>query len=121
MGWNHVPWFSSANSTFSYDFHATQDEKVAEIEYNYQSKAELEAKGMGHHARGEQPGISVFLKGKGNEEGQVFHSYSAYGRGLDRFLNVYNLLELTPLGRQDPDGTVPPGGGKYHYESCDAE
>jgi predicted dithiol-disulfide oxidoreductase (DUF899 family) len=96
MGWT-VPWFSSHGSDFNYDFHATTDESVAPVEYNYRSKAELEALGQTYHAKGEQPGLSVFLR----EAGSVFHSYSAFGRGLDHLLNTHNLLDLTPLGRQE--------------------
>lgn len=115
MGWSHIPWYSSEGSTFNYDFHVTQDSAVAPIEYNYRSQAGLEEKGMRHHTTGEQPGASVFLK---CPKGEMYHSYSAYGRGLDGFLTTYSLLELTPLGRQEPSsGTaVPPGGGKYHFE-----
>ena len=41
MGWT-LPWFSSYGSDFNYDFHATTDEAVAPVEYNYRSKEELE-------------------------------------------------------------------------------
>jgi predicted dithiol-disulfide oxidoreductase (DUF899 family) len=41
-GWS-LPWFSSFGTEFNYDFHVTNDEKVAPIEYNYRNKAELEA------------------------------------------------------------------------------
>src|ERR1700726_4694579 len=41
--WN-VPWFSSFGSDFNYDFHVTNDEKVAPVEYNYRNKAEMEAR-----------------------------------------------------------------------------
>ena len=34
------------------------------------------------------------------EGDRVFHSYSAYGRGVDQLLGTYNYLDLTPLGRQ---------------------
>jgi predicted dithiol-disulfide oxidoreductase (DUF899 family) len=42
------------------------------------------------------PEVSVFLR----EGGQVFHTYSAYQRGLDLLLGTYWWLELTSLGRQ---------------------
>jgi predicted dithiol-disulfide oxidoreductase (DUF899 family) len=42
------------------------------------------------------PGVSVFLR----EDGRVFHTYSAYARGLDPLLGTYHWLDLTPLGRQ---------------------
>ncbi len=47
--------------------------------------------------KGELPGLSVFLR---DGEG-IFHTYSTYGRGLDLFLNTYNYLDATPLGRQE--------------------
>lgn len=113
MGWDHIPWYSSEGSAFNYDFHATQDETVKDVEYNYRTKAELQEKGLQHHAKGEQPGMSVFIK---CPQGQIFHSYSTYARGLDRLLTQYSLLELTPSGRQDPEDVKAPGGGKYHFE-----
>ena len=42
------------------------------------------------------PGASVFLR----EDDRVFHTYSAYARGLDPLLGTYRWLDLTPLGRQ---------------------
>ena len=51
--------------------------------------------------KGDAPGLSVFFK-EGNE---VFHTYSTYARGLDPLLGTYRLLELTPLGRQDGNGS----------------
>jgi predicted dithiol-disulfide oxidoreductase (DUF899 family) len=50
--------------------------------------------------KGELPGLSVFLR----EGDRVFHTYSTYQRGLDIFLNTYNFLDVTPLGRQEQDG-----------------
>lgn len=94
MGWT-VPWFSSFGSDFNYDFHATTDEAVAPVEYNYRDKAEMERLGQTYHVKGEQPGISVFLR----DGDRVYHTYSTYGRGLDIFLNTYNYLDLTPFGR----------------------
>jgi predicted dithiol-disulfide oxidoreductase (DUF899 family) len=40
--------------------------------------------------------VSVFLR----EGDRVFHTFSAYGRGVDTLLGTYNYLDLTPLGRQ---------------------
>ena len=37
---------------------------------------------------------------------RVFHTYSTYQRGLDPLLNTYNLLDLTPLGRQEDGGIM---------------
>jgi len=97
MGWT-FPWYSSYGSNFNYDFHVTIDESVAPVEYNFKSKKELEAKGEAYHIEGEQPGVSVFLR----DGDRVFHTYSAYSRGLEQaFLVTFHLLDLTPYGRQE--------------------
>ena len=101
MGWT-FPWLSSANNDFNYDFHVTLDGDLGSVEYNYASSSELFNAGKIWFAKGELPGLSVFLR---NEE-SVFHTYSSYQRGLDPLLNTYNLLDLTPLGRQEEDGRI---------------
>jgi predicted dithiol-disulfide oxidoreductase (DUF899 family) len=103
MGWT-VPWYSSFGSDFNYDFHVTQDEAKVPVEYNYQDKAELERKGESWFVKGEQPGLSVFLR----EGDRIFHTYSTYTRGLDLLAGTYNYLDLTSLGRQE-DWEEPPG------------
>jgi predicted dithiol-disulfide oxidoreductase (DUF899 family) len=95
MGWT-FPWLSSHDSDFNYDFHATMDESVAPVFYNYRDKAELEAR-TPWHAAGEQHGLSVFL----HHDGRVYHTYSTYGRGPEPILATYALLDFTPLGRQE--------------------
>ena len=118
MGWT-FPWYSSAGSDFNYDFHATLDPARAPVAYNFQSEAEMEAKGMKWATRGEQPGASCFLKGKvgegAQEEGAVYHTYSAYARGTDSIGALYGLLDLTALGRQD-EKFPHPMAFKYHDE-----
>jgi predicted dithiol-disulfide oxidoreductase (DUF899 family) len=73
---------------------------VIPVEYNYMNKAQLLENGQHYHAKGENPGLSVFLL----EGGTVFHTYSTYSRGLDLFLSMYHLLDATPLGRQEQSG-----------------
>ena len=46
----------------------------------------------------EAPGVSVFCK---NDAGEVFHTYSTYGRGVEVMMGTYNLLDLTPRGRDE--------------------
>ena len=46
----------------------------------------------------EAPGVSVFAR---NDKGEVFHTYSSYGRGLDILVGTYNLLDLVPKGRDE--------------------
>lgn len=95
MGWS-VPWFSSYDSDFNYDFHVSNDESVAPVEYNYKDAETLRAEGLTHFLTGEGHGVSVFLR----DGDEVFHTYSTYGRGADTLLGTYHYLDLTPLGRQ---------------------
>src|SRR5581483_9352996 len=65
MGWT-FPWYSSYGSDFNYDFHVTNDETVAPIEYNFQTAQELADSGAPFFARpGEQGGVSVFFRDGG--------------------------------------------------------
>lgn len=99
LGWR-FPWVSSLGSTFNYDYHVTFDESVAPIEYNYRSRGELERAGL-PIGEWEQPfdlhGVSVFL----SDSERVFHTYSSYARGVDNLGFINDLLDLTPLGRQE--------------------
>jgi len=93
MGWK-FKWLSSLGSDFNHDYHVSfaEDEVAAgKVYYNYAD---------GSFPSEEAPGISVFQKGA---NGDVFHTYSAYARGLDMLIGAYNLLDLVPKGR-DEDG-----------------
>lgn len=103
-GWR-VPWYSSFGSDFNYDFHVTLDEKIAPLEYNYQTKAELEARRGPGNVEGEDHGISVFFR-VGDD---LFHTYSVYARGTEGVTNAYSLLDLTPYGRQEDFENSPAG------------
>jgi predicted dithiol-disulfide oxidoreductase (DUF899 family) len=111
MGWT-FPWYSSWGSDFNYDFHATVDDRVAPVQIFYRTEAELAAAGTPYtpSLRGDWPGISAFLR-VGDE---VFHTYSAFGRGIEEFHNGDNYLDLTALGRQEaweePKGRATPLG-----------
>jgi predicted dithiol-disulfide oxidoreductase (DUF899 family) len=96
MGWT-FPWLSSSGSDFNYDFGVTLDE--AHATYNY---APVSAQPEVYPRAGEREGLSVFLR----DGGRLFHTYSTYQRGLDLFLNTYNFLDVTPLGRQEEDGIM---------------
>ncbi len=91
MGWS-FPWLSSFGTDFNYDFQVTTDE--SHTEYNYAPLAIQVGKVP---PWGEMPGLSVFLR----DGERLFHTYSTYTRGLDLFLNTYNFLDHTPLGRQE--------------------
>lgn len=91
MGWS-FPWLSSFGTDFNYDFRVTTGK--SHPEYNY---APVSAQPAGRPQEGEREGMSVFLR----DGDRVFHTYSTYQRGLDLFLNTYNFLDLTPLGRHE--------------------
>ncbi len=104
-GWT-FPMYSSYGTSFNNDFHVTLDESVAPLEYNYRNKAELLATGIPESMlRGDWPGNSVFLRDGTN----VYHTYSAYARGLDSVDTPSNFLDLTVYGRQE-DWEASPAG-----------
>lgn len=107
MGWT-LPWYSSLGSSFNYDYHATTDERIAPVEYNYRDKPELEHLGLTYHVQGEQPGVSVFLR----DGERVYHSYSSYGRGLEMLMSSFHYLDLTPFGRSEGWDGMPDLDGK---------
>jgi predicted dithiol-disulfide oxidoreductase (DUF899 family) len=92
MGWK-AKWVSSYGSDFNYDFHVSFTREQLEhgkVEYNYGLVDGYD----------ELPGVSVFRK---DQDGQVFHTYSTYARGLDAILGGNHYLDLTPKGRADGD------------------
>ncbi len=93
MGWR-FKWVSSYGSDFNFDYHVSftkEEMRKGEVYYNYDTRM---------FPSDEAPGASVFYKAN---SGDVFHTYSAYARGLDMLLGAYNYLDLTPKGR-DEDG-----------------
>jgi predicted dithiol-disulfide oxidoreductase (DUF899 family) len=90
MGWQFT-WVSSHGTDFNRDFGVTfTPEAIAEghADYNF----------GGTPKGGEMPGVSVFYK---DEAGEVFHTYSTYGRGVEVMMHTYRLLDLTPKGRDE--------------------
>lgn len=61
--------------------------------YNYRPEPDL----AGGDQPAELPGASCFLR----DGGEVFHTYSAYARGLDHVDFAYTFLDLTAFGRQE--------------------
>ena len=96
MGWS-FPWYSAKGSDFNFDYHVSfTPEQMAEseAEYNYQTVAWFMT---------EMPGLSVFRR----EDGKIFHTYSAYARGLDMLNVAYHYMDLVPKGRDEgPDGQM---------------
>ena len=94
MGWQ-FKWVSSNANDFNFDFGVsfTPEEKARnEVTYNY-DKQPFEWE--------ELPGVSVFYK---DDTGEVFHTYSTYRRGVEVMMGTYNLLDLTPKGRDENPG-----------------
>jgi predicted dithiol-disulfide oxidoreductase (DUF899 family) len=104
MGWS-FPWFSSFPSEFNRDFGVTFTPEEIEKDrgyYNYVERSPPDTEG---------PGISVFHK---DPSGRVFHTYSAFGRGIDLMNAAYNYLDLVPKGRDE--GGQPPYWLRRHDE-----
>jgi predicted dithiol-disulfide oxidoreductase (DUF899 family) len=115
MGWS-FPWASSSGSDFNYDFQAAVTKEQWEsgaAEYNFRTadlrpSAGQESAGLDEFASGivgtdwetyrrEGPGVSAFAL----EDGVVYHTYSAYARGLDGLWGMYQWLDRAPLGRNE--------------------
>ena len=91
MGWR-FPWVSSYGNDFNHDYHVSfskEEQQAGKVYYNYELTTFPSEEG---------PGASVFYKDK---TGDVFHTYSTYGRGLDILLGTYNFLDMTPKGRDE--------------------
>ncbi len=99
MGWS-FPWASSSRTDFNYDFHVSIDTDVIAVEYNYRDQVALEAADVSWREwSGEQPGMSAFAL----DDGVVYHTYSAYARGLDALWPMWQWLDRAPLGRNEGD------------------
>ncbi|MGH7571395.1 MAG: DUF899 domain-containing protein [Gemmatimonadota bacterium] len=115
MGWS-FPWASSFRSDFNYDFQAanTEEQQLSGVvEYNFRTmdvRSSLEAGKEGPLAEiaagvgtdwatytRESPGMSAFAL----EDGVVYHTYSAYARGLDGLWGMYQWLDRAPRGRNE--------------------
>jgi predicted dithiol-disulfide oxidoreductase (DUF899 family) len=121
MGWT-FPWASSFGSDFNHDFSVgftEQQQREGGVEYNYRREPPMTESGIGGSltrqgegpvaeiAAGtgtdvatytrERPGMSAFAL----EDGVVYHSYSAYARGLDALWGMYAWLDRAPRGRNE--------------------
>ena len=126
MGWR-CTWVSSFHSDFNYDFHVSfrgEEVEAGRAFYNYRyTDPGLE----------DLSGDSVFFR---DGTGQIFHTYSVYGRGAEELLGTYMYLDMTPKGRNEngpyhsltdwvrPNnmygkGGMVEGNGRYHAPACD--
>jgi len=91
MGWT-FPWASAHGNSFNEDYGVSATEaEIAAGEMTYNSR-----KGPFHAP--ELHGTSVFAR---DDSGAVYHTYSTYGRGLDRMNGLYGFIDLTPKGRDE--------------------
>jgi len=90
MGWQ-FKWVSSFGTDFNRDFHVsftTEEKARGKVKYNY-TTTEFPSE--------EAPGLSAFIK----RDGEIFHTYSTYARGLDILVGAYNFLDFAPKGRNE--------------------
>ncbi len=95
MGWK-FKWVSSNGTDFNYDYQVSTgngEKPGGSVYYNYS---------LTEFPSDERPGLSVFFK----KDGEVFHTYSTYARGLDILLPTYNFRDMTAKGR-DEEGMKP--------------
>lgn len=115
MGWV-FPWASSFGSDFNNDFDVAvteEQQRAGTAEYNFRpepaelsSNTQTEGTSKGAELAGtdvptyirERPGMSAFA----HEDGIVYHTYSAYARGLDGLWGAYQWLDRAPQGRNEP-------------------
>jgi predicted dithiol-disulfide oxidoreductase (DUF899 family) len=112
MGWG-FKWVSSFGSDFNHDFRVsfTKEELAwGEVEYNYEGKKQ-------NHE--ELPGASVFVRG---EDGEAYHTYSTYARGLEDLVTAYGYIDLLPKGRAEEGLEFPMAWVRHHdkYENAPA-
>jgi predicted dithiol-disulfide oxidoreductase (DUF899 family) len=117
MGWS-FPWASSLGSDFNYDFDASlseEEERSGSFQYNFRESpvwsppedmrkpfdawAATTGTDWATYTR-ERPGMSAFAL----EDGVVYHTYSAYARGLDGLWGMYQWLDRAPRGRNEERG-----------------
>jgi predicted dithiol-disulfide oxidoreductase (DUF899 family) len=104
MGWS-FPWVSSHATDFNYDYFVSfTPEQLAtgKARYNYTQVNSEDS---------EREGLSVFYQ---DENGNIFHTYSAYARGIDMVNGAYHFLDLVPKGRDEGGIDGPQSWVRYH-------
>ena len=113
LGWT-FPWASSFGSDFNSDFNvqtSEQEQREGGFEYNYRRESQWQAPNSDNPTAQaaamagtdaatfsrERPGLSAFSL----QDGAVYHTYSAYARGLDGLWGMYQWLDRAPLGRNE--------------------
>jgi predicted dithiol-disulfide oxidoreductase (DUF899 family) len=113
MGWT-FPWASSHESSFNRDFNVqftAKEQREGTIDYNFRREGKWQLRGSDNpvseisamtgtdaatYTR-ERPGVSAFAL----EDGVIYHTYSAYSRGVDSLWGMYQWLDRAPKGRNE--------------------
>jgi len=103
MGWK-FPWVSSYGSDFNFDYGVSvaKEDMGKDLIYNYKPTK---------FPSDERPGMSVFYM---NANGEVFHTYSMYGRGLEDLMGIYVILDRVPKGRDEGGLPTPMAWLRHH-------
>lgn len=105
MGWS-FNWVSSHSNSFNADFHVSFSS-----DHNSENPATYNFQEMSSFPMEEAHGTSVFAK---DEDGNIYHTYSTYGRGLDATNAAYSYIDMVPKGRDEPSEGNPMGWVKHH-------
>jgi predicted dithiol-disulfide oxidoreductase (DUF899 family) len=96
MGWK-FKWVSSLKNTFNFDYQVSftpEEMRRGIVFYNYVNDEPIAE---------EREGVSAFYK---DRKGEIYHTYSAYARGIDMLNATYHFLDLTAKGRdENPERT----------------
>lgn len=95
MGWS-FPWYSSEGSDFNFDLQATTPKADGSMEEN--------------------SGASAFFR---DPDGEIFHTYSSFARGVERLAGAYNYLDFAPLGRNEKGPHFNLGDWVRHHDRYD--
>jgi predicted dithiol-disulfide oxidoreductase (DUF899 family) len=106
MGWS-FKWLSSSGTDFNFDYQASfRPDELAMNRALYNFKVQ-------NPGVSEREGVSVFYK---DARGAVFHTYSAYARGIDVLNTAYHYLDLVPKGRDEAGHAFPQFWVRRHDE-----
>ena len=102
MGWT-FPWVSSNGSDFNADFNvwfSEAQQREGGVEYNYRREGPMPAATSEWTMQGSDNPAAVQAAASGID-GVVYHTYSAYSRGLDGVWGMYQWLDRAPTGRNE--------------------
>ncbi len=111
MGWR-FKWVSSFANDFNRDYNVSFTKEEAakgQMYYNYT---------LQQFPSEEGPGASAFYK---DQAGNIFHTYSTYGRGLDILIGAYNWLDMAPKGRDEDQLAFSMAWVRHHDKYVDGQ